>query len=214
MTTLLLHDVVPETLRERAPLDSEIWGRDVEFESGSTYQLLAPSGRGKSTLMHILYGLRSDFDGDVTVHGSSVDDIDREGWARLRQSHLAIVFQNLGLFPHLSGIDNIRVKSELNSGCDASEIEAMCVRVGIEDLLDRFCATMSYGERQRVAIVRALAQPFDWLLLDEPFSHLDAANSDMAADLIRERCAERGAGCLITSLDEGFHFDFRRTYRI
>ena len=82
--------------------------------------------------------------------------------------------------------------------------------MGIDHLLQQSCATLSYGQRQRVAIIRALCQPFDFLLLDEPFSHLDEANTEAAFQLIEQVCAEQKAGFILVSLGE----KFGRTYDV
>ena len=80
--------------------------------------------------------------------------------------------------------------------------------------MDKTCATLSYGQRQRVAIVRALAQPFDYLLLDEPFSHLDTANIKIATDIIQEACVQQKAGLLLVSLGDAYLFDYDKRVEI
>lgn len=214
MPTLTLHDVVPDPIRGRFSASSEVWGTTLELHRGEACQIVAPSGRGKSTFLHILYGLRDDYSGTVRIDERDVADFHRDTWAEIRQETLAIVFQDLGLFPHLTAAENIRVKSALRSSVDDDEIGAMCERLGIAEMLDQPCGHMSYGERQRVAIVRALTQPFDWLLLDEPFSHLDPANIALACELIREACDERDAGCLVASLDADDRLKYDREVRL
>ena len=77
----------------------------------------------------------------------------------------------------------------------------------VEELLDRRCDRLSLGQQQRIAILRALAQPFEWLLMDEPTSHLDAHNAARVMQLVREECVRKGAGCLVSTLDEKPFFD-------
>jgi len=80
--------------------------------------------------------------------------------------------------------------------------------LGVASILNQSCGTMSYGQRQRIAIIRALCQPFDYLLLDEPFSHLDEANVKAACALIRAVCAEQNAGYILVSLGENYFMEY------
>jgi putative ABC transport system ATP-binding protein len=72
------------------------------------------------------------------------------------------------------------------------------------------CGLCSYGEQQRIAIIRALIQPFEWLLMDEPFSHLDENNTAKAAALIADECSQRNAGFIITDLDDDENFNYSK----
>jgi ABC-type cobalamin/Fe3+-siderophores transport system ATPase subunit len=84
----------------------------------------------------------------------------------------------------------------------------MMEALGIADRADRPAATLSYGEQQRVSIIRALLQPFSWLLMDEPFSHLDEANTTLAAKLIDSVVMRNGASFLLADLDDNTHFSY------
>jgi ABC-type phosphate/phosphonate transport system ATPase subunit len=92
------------------------------------------------------------------------------------------------------------LKLALTNKVTLAQAEQWLARLGLEGFLDRKCQTLSYGQQQRVAIVRALCQPFEWLLLDEPFSHLDEQNANIALELIQEVCASQNAGLIVTSL--------------
>ncbi len=86
----------------------------------------------------------------------------------------------------------------------------MAEKLGIASILHQRAGLCSYGEQQRIAIIRALVQPFSWLMMDEPFSHLDIANTKKAAALIAEECRKRNAGFLLTDLDEDNHFTYTK----
>lgn len=86
----------------------------------------------------------------------------------------------------------------------------MAATLGITHVLEQKAGLCSYGEQQRIAIVRALIQPFEWLIMDEPFSHLDIANTKKAAALIETECRKRNAGLIITDLDEDENFNYTR----
>ena len=205
-------NVVPSPFRERAELDSEIWGTQAVFDSPGFYQIWAPSGRGKTTFTDIIYGLRRDYAGTLSIQGKRAADLAAGDWAKLRQRHFSIVFQDLRLFPYLTAWENIRINELLQPYLSQVELRELCEELSIDGLLDTRCDQMSFGERQRVAIVRAMAQPFEWLLLDEPFSHLDSENVEKVSRLITRQCQLRGAGCLLMTLDESRRFDSSQTF--
>ena len=212
--TVQLHDIRPEPLVSSGINPrSDLFATDAKFETGKSYLIIANSGKGKSTLLHIMYGLRSDYTGRVLLDGKGGEQFSPDDWADLRQQQLSIVFQDLRLFPDLTALENIQLNNALREHKSEAQIRAMCARLGIDHLLDQTAATLSYGQRQRVAIVRALCQPFEFLLLDEPFSHLDDANVRAACELIREERERQQAGMLLVSLGEEyyFHYDQRLT---
>ena len=86
----------------------------------------------------------------------------------------------------------------------------MAKRLGIESKLEKLCNTCSYGEQQRIAIIRALQQPFDFLLLDEPFSHLDENNRQIAMQLMEEEAVERNGAIILTDLKKIEYFKAER----
>jgi ABC-type lipoprotein export system ATPase subunit len=203
-----LNNVKPAPIPPNLMVNSNIWATDLKLEKGKRYLVTAPSGKGKSTFLHALYGLRRDYEGTVRFDNQNVNDLKLNDWATIRQEKVAIVFQDLRLFLNLSGWDNLLLKSELTTVKSKTDIEKMAKRLGIERILNQSCGTMSYGQRQRIAIIRALCQPFDYLLLDEPFSHLDEANVKAACDLILEVCAEQNSGYVLVSLGENYFLSY------
>ncbi|GIV34843.1 MAG: hypothetical protein KatS3mg031_2378 [Chitinophagales bacterium] len=212
--TFRLEQILPEPLADQDLSASQIWNKVVEFAPGRCIRLQAASGKGKTTLIHILYGRRTDYSGKVFLNGRQLHMLKGNGWAMLRQRHLAIVFQEMLLFSQLTGRENIHLKSILTGYYDNQTIDAFAERIHAAHLLDKKCGTMSFGERQRIAILRALVQPFDWLLLDEPFSHLDEAHARAASQLIQEECGKQQAGILITTLGEDDFFQYDETYLV
>lgn len=206
--TISLEGIVPAPLAGAIPPLSEIWNTKVGFQKGKKYLIYAPSGKGKSTFTHIVYGLRRDFSGQVQLDQRPMASLALQEWAVLRQNTLSIVFQDLRLFPELSAWENLQAKAVLYPDYPPQELERMLEALGIRHLKDRKAAQLSYGERQRVAIIRALIQPFDFLLLDEPFSHLDEGNTHKAAALIEEKRAAQNAALLMTSLGDEYINDF------
>lgn len=197
-----LRSVVPKPLEGTYNPDS-IWGRDVDFEAGRYYLVKAFSGKGKSTLIAYLSGTRNDYSGEVLLNQRSTRTLSLNDWSVLRCQQMAVVYQDLRLFDHLTAKDNIKIKHELASGVTAEDIAEMAVYLGVDHLLDKQVRYLSMGQQQRVALIRALVQPFQWLLLDEPFSHLDAENTLKMEQLIDRYCRKNNAGLILTSLGDG-----------
>lgn len=204
-----LEHIIADPLIEQNISGSEIWHHEVAFAHGKFIQVKAPSGKGKSTLIQMLYGNRKDYQGKVLLDGQDIRSFNRKKWAKFRQRHLSIVFQELMVFYDLTGWENIMLKLRLTDHYQKDRIDEMAGFMGMTHLLNKKCGHMSFGERQRIALIRSLVQPFDWLLLDEPFSHLDLENTRLGCELIEEECKKRNAGLILTSLDGGdfIHYD-------
>jgi ABC-type lipoprotein export system ATPase subunit len=208
-----LHKVVPAPIREKVlSRESDIWNRELSLQPGEWIKVKAPSGTGKTTLMHVIWNLRKDFEGRVDYDGQPVNTLDAETLALYRQTRMSIIFQDLRLFGQLTALENIELKLKMPRqplyGMD--KVKAMAEELGVSHVLHQQTSTCSYGEQQRIAIIRALVQPFEWLLMDEPFSHLDRANAQKAAQLIGEECKSRSAGLLITDLDDDELFPYHK----
>ncbi|MBI1226840.1 MAG: ATP-binding cassette domain-containing protein [Bacteroidetes bacterium] len=188
--------------------DSGVYSTHCLFEKGKKYLVNAASGKGKSTLLHIIYGIRSDYDGLVSLEGNDIRELGANEWAACRQRQLSIVFQDLRLFPQLTGLENIELKNGQTDCISKEEMMDWAEELGMAAYLQQTAATLSYGQRQRIAILRSLCQPFDLLLLDEPFSHLDEENTRKASNLIEETCKKRGAGFVLVSLGEEYFFSY------
>jgi ABC-type lipoprotein export system ATPase subunit len=211
MNIQLAH-IIPIPLKDRfLQRTSEVWNADIVFQQGEFTKIKAPSGTGKTTLVHILYNLRHDYEGSVSIGGRSLKDTGENELAEMRQQKISIVFQDLRLFPNLTARENIELKRILQTPFYPAEIiDEMAAELGITHVLDQRAGLCSYGEQQRVSIVRALVQPFELLVIDEPFSHLDISNTKKAAALIEAECRKRNAGFIITDLDEDDNFQYTR----
>lgn len=190
--------------------NSGVYSTACIFEKGKNYLINAASGKGKSTLLHIIYGIRNDYDGTVLLDGRDIRQFGLNDWAACRQHKLSMVFQDLRLFPQLTGLENIQLKNGQTHCASEAEIQDWAARLGMTPYLKQTAATLSYGQRQRIAILRALCQPFDFLLLDEPFSHLDEENTRLASALISEACEMRQAGLVLVSLGEEYFFSYHK----
>jgi putative ABC transport system ATP-binding protein len=207
-----LDQLIPYSLKDKiGRSDSAIWNQKISFEQSEYIKVEAPSGTGKTTLTHLLYRVRTDYSG--TIHYDQIDlkNCADDELASLRQSHISIIFQDLRLFPDLSARENIEIKRLLTPDFSSIQlIDEMAVEMGISSILDQKIRFCSYGEQQRVAIIRALMQPFDWIILDEPFSHLDQKNIHQSAKLIDAACKKRKAGMIIMGLNQDNYFNYHR----
>lgn len=206
-----LEQLIPFPLKDRDLSNSQVWNQTFELNKGVSYQVQAPSGTGKSTFVQIIYGNRKDFQGKVFFDNSDTSNFKINDWASYRKDKLSIVFQDLRLFPDLTASENLKLKFHLDSEKSWEKIESMIKTLGVDHLTDKKAKYLSYGERQRFAIIRSLISPFEWLLLDEPFSHLDKANALKAADLIQQNCKDRNAGLIVAGLDEDEFFNYDKT---
>ncbi|SDF26313.1 putative ABC transport system ATP-binding protein [Chitinophaga filiformis] len=212
-----LDNLVPVPLRDKIlQRSSDIWNRPVTFTPGSFTKIKAPSGTGKTTLVHYLYHIRTDYTGQVLVNGQPWASYSKGAIAGMRQEQISVIFQDLRIFEQLTALENIELKRVMNAQpyCSAEKVKEMAARLNVTHVLNQSGRTLSYGERQRVAIIRALVQPFQWLIMDEPFSHLDEDNANRAAQLIAEECKARKAGFILTDLDNDTRFAYDTYYNL
>jgi ABC-type lipoprotein export system ATPase subunit len=200
MMQILLRNVVPDHIEQTQSGNSRIWNQEIAIRKGEHVHIVAPSGSGKTSLMHFMYGIRKDYSGSIYYDSTEIKKLDTESFAVFRQKQLSIIFQDLRLFAENTVQQNIEIKRMLSPFHKEDAIEQMASRLGIANKLQQKAGTCSYGEQQRVAIIRALMQPFDFLLLDEPFSHLDEDNRQKAMELIYEECEKRGAAMVFADL--------------
>jgi len=208
---LSLQGVIPIPLREKVNATSGMWKSNISFNKGEYIFIQAPSGTGKTTLIHILYALRKDYEGVVSWGNNNLTATSNETLAGLRMNNVSVIFQDMRLFPELTAWENIDIKRRLTNTVTEQQAAEWLDRLGLKDKKNSVGNTLSYGEQQRVAIVRALMQPFEWLLMDEPFSHLDHANTKKAIALISEVVKQHGAGMILADLDENNYFPYTQT---
>ncbi|MFY7964010.1 MAG: ATP-binding cassette domain-containing protein [Chitinophagaceae bacterium] len=207
-----LQNIIPIPLKAKiTATKKDVWNNEVCFSKGEQIKIVAPSGTGKTTLMHYLYGTRQDYEGNIFYDDVNLRSINSNDLAAIRQLKLSIIFQDLRLFPQLTAKENIELKRTMTAPFYPSEkIDEMAETIGITHILNQQTSKCSYGEQQRIAIIRALIQPFELLLMDEPFSHLDNNNTAKAAALINDECKKRNAGFVITDLDEDKNFNYTK----
>ena len=195
-----LRKVTPDYIEKENWEASQIWEKTVTIHKGEHLHIVAPSGSGKTSLIHFIYGLRKDYSGSVLYDNTDIKKLSTESFSVFRQNKISIIFQDLRLFEDQTVKENIEIKRILDPYHKPEAITEMAKRLGIEKKLNQLAKKCSYGEQQRIAIIRALMQPFDFLLLDEPYSHLDDENRKKAMELIYEECEKRNAAMIFADL--------------
>lgn len=205
---------MPDPLASMTHSDDSIWGNFVELEHGKKIVLNASSGKGKSTFTTSVCGIRNDYTGKILYDGQDLKSYSPEDWAEIRQKKVSVVFQDLQLFPKLTVEENLLLKNSLTNTYSASDIKQMLDHLGIADKWGQQAGLLSMGQQQRVAIIRALVQPYSWLIMDEPFSHLDKENTRLCLELIDKRTTEQGAGFVLTTLGDYHDFNYDQELKL
>jgi len=174
-------------------------GVDLRVAPGEIVALLGPSGSGKSTLLKIVAGLEQPDQGSVWWDGQDIT-----AWPPERRG-FALMFQDFALFPHLNVQDNVAfglVEKRVPKAQARAQAGEMLARFGLAAQAKQKVWTLSGGEQQRVALARALITAPRALLLDEPFSALDAELRQSLSQEFRQRIAQAGMATLLVTHDE------------
>lgn len=214
MTTIELHQTLPEVFAGRDGIVSDVWHREVAFLKGKKYLVEAASGTGKSSLCSFIYGYRSDYQGIITFDGENIRNMSAKRRTEVRKRSLAMLFQELRLFDELTAWENVQLKNRLTGFCTKNRIAQWFEELGIADKRDVKAGKMSFGQQQRVAFVRALCQPFDFIMLDEPVSHLDDGNARIMGRILTEEAARQGAGIIATSIGRHLPIGYDRVMKL
>ena len=174
--------------------------RDVSLavKDGEIVCLLGPSGCGKTTLLRIIAGLETDYEGRITLDGADIRPVPAH------KRGFGLMFQDFALFPHLSAAGNIAYGlKRLGLGREKANerVQSLLRRVGLEDLDERDVASLSGGQKQRVALARSLAPNPRLLMLDEPLGALDALLRDQLALELRRIIKEAGLSAIYVTHD-------------
>jgi len=171
----------------------------LSIAAGEIVALLGPSGCGKSTLLKMVAGLEPADQGSVWFNGQDITQQPPE------RRGFALMFQDFALFPHLNVLDNVAfglVEQRLPRAKARQQASAMLARFGLATQAQQQVWTLSGGEQQRVALARALITAPRALLLDEPFSALDAELRQSLRDEFRQHIAAAGMATLLVTHDE------------
>lgn len=214
MNTITLQHTLPRVFSQRTDISSDLWLQDVTLERGHLYLIEAASGTGKSSLCSYLIGYRNDYDGCISFDGRDIGQLRTADWTSLRKGSLSIIFQELRLFPELTAWENVQIKNQLTHFKSDAALTHYFDALGIADRRDTKVRYMSFGQQQRVALIRALCQPFDFMLADEPVSHLDPTNSRIVGELMMDEARRQGAGVVVTSIGHHIDLPYEKIYKL
>ena len=179
-------------------------GVSVFFERGTLSLVMGPSGSGKTTLLSLLGCLLSPDEGSVFLEGEVVNGLNEVERTVVRQKKISFVFQAFRLFHSLSAIDNVALGFELRDAALPGRMKLardLLIRFGLGDKLNREPDELSPGEKQRVAMARALAGNPPILLADEPTASLDARAAKNICQILRNQVDEHGRTVVVVSHD-------------
>ena len=215
MESITLQQVLPDVFAGNPePPKSDLWLHDVTFRKGEYYLVQAASRTGNSSLCSFLYGARTDYAGRILFDAADCRTLSVAQWGELRRRSLSMLFQDLRLFGELTVAENLALKNELTHFLTPDRIERLLEAAGIADKRDTPAGKRSFGQQQRVAFIRCLCQPFDFILLAEPVSHLDAANGEVLSALLLEGAQAQGAGVIVTSVGSRLRLPYHKIFTL
>jgi putative ABC transport system ATP-binding protein len=173
-----------------------------DLAQGDTFAIVGPSGSGKTTLLGLCAGLDRASSGSVSLNGITLDSLNEDERAEVRNKHVGFVFQNFQLIPTLTALENVMVPLELRGDASAeTTARAWLNKVGLGSRLDHYPTQLSGGEQQRVCIARAFSNSPQILFADEPTGNLDAENAAGIVDLIFELNRTAGTTLVLVTHD-------------
>jgi putative ABC transport system ATP-binding protein len=160
-------------------------GVNLKIESGAWVTVTGPSGSGKSTLLYSIAGLVRPTAGRVIIDGEDVYALSQSGRARLRGRKMGFIFQSFHLFPHLNVLENVLISGG-RFGRDIAKAVSLLQRMGLSGRTQHMPSELSVGEKQRVAVARAVFNRPSLILADEPTGNLDGDNGKIVINYLRE----------------------------
>jgi putative ABC transport system ATP-binding protein len=173
-----------------------------EVEKGSIFSIVGPSGSGKTTLLGLCAGLDYPSSGTIELCGSSLQELDEDERAKLRNKEVGFIFQNFQLLPTLTALENVIVPLELQGEKNAAKFGMeLLEKVGLADRFHHYLSQLSGGEQQRVALARAFSNKPSILFADEPTGNLDEETGEKVIQLLFQLNKEAGTTLVIITHD-------------
>lgn len=188
---------------------------DLEVNAAEAVAVIGQSGSGKTTLLSLLAGLDIPTSGDIRLFQQSMQKLDEDARAEIRNQYIGFIFQAFHLLPGFTALENVMLPLEINDNNDAENIARQLMeRVGMTHRLDHYPATLSGGEQQRVAIARAFATTPPLLLADEPTGNLDTDTGHNVIELLFELNREHKTTLILVTHDESLTQRCDRCFRL
>jgi len=192
-------------------------GIDITIRKGLLYTLVGPSGVGKSTLLHILGGLDRPTEGEVILNNKNLYDFPDNKLAKIRNKEIGFIFQFHHLLPEFSALENVFIPSIINGGTiKRARLRAkdLLVKFGLGNRFDHKPNELSGGEKQRVAVARALINNPSVILADEPTGNLDRENSELLLSKFLELNRCDGITIVVVTHNEDLALQFSNIIRL
>jgi putative ABC transport system ATP-binding protein len=173
-----------------------------KIEAGETFSIVGPSGSGKTTLLGLCAGLDKATAGSVLLNGISLDKLNEDQRAKVRNEHVGFVFQNFQLIPTLTALENVMVPMELQGQRNvAKKAKELLERVGLHNRQHHYPTQLSGGEQQRVSLARAFSNNPKILFADEPTGNLDEETGAKVETLLFDLNREMGTTLVLVTHD-------------
>lgn len=182
-------------------------GASLSVGRGESVSLRGESGAGKTTFLNILAGLESPSGGKVFWDGARIDNLPNSKQAKLRAGFMGFVFQNYCLVPELNALENVCLAARIAGRFDSQTPKlalGLLERVGLKSRAKHLPPQMSGGEKQRVAVARAILNSPKIILADEPTGNLDESTANEVMEMFLSLCAERGTALLLITHNPDF----------
>ncbi len=191
------------------PVDFQVLKEiDMSVKRGEFVSVMGKSGCGKSTLLYILSTMDTDYEGELFIDGTRMNDLSKNQLAEVRGEKIGFVFQFHYLLPEFSVLNNVMMPALRLGKKSRAEIESDAIErlrlLGIEEQAHKKANRLSGGQKQRVAIARALINDPMIIMGDEPTGNLDSKNANVVFDILREISGENGQSLLIVTHDDDF----------
>jgi len=183
-----------------------------EFDSGSQTVIMGDSGLGKSTLLNLIAGVIKPEEGDVTLGDTCISNLKEHQRDIFRSKNVGYVFQNFNLLPELTVLENIRMATYFGKiEYSESHVNRLMEQVGMQNKANAYPNTLSAGQKQRVAIVRAIVNKPGIILADEPTGALDQKNKNSIINIVQELSKDVGCTLILVTHDNWVSEQFQNT---
>lgn len=215
MNTILDINHVSKTYKSGDRLLTVLKEITFSIKEGERVAIVGPSGSGKTTLLGLCAGLDNPSTGELSLCGQTINHLNEDQKAQLRNQNVGFVFQNFQLIPTLTALENVMIPLELLKSSDAyATAKNLLDRVGLNDRMTHYPSQLSGGEQQRVSIARAFCNSPKILFADEPTGNLDDETGSYIEDLIFEMNKEKGTTLVLVTHDVELAAKTGRTIRL